>query len=68
MKFVVGQVAILLSFNAFGFVENVTHGYPNCVACHVSPSGAGLLNDYGRSLSKELMSTWGWQGSEGPLF
>lgn len=41
------------------FVQNVTHGYPSCVACHVSPNGGGLLTDYGRSLSKELMSTWG---------
>lgn len=54
---------------AVAFVENVTHGYPNCMACHVSPTGGGLLNDYGRSLSKELMSTWGgWKNSEQPLF
>lgn len=53
---------------SYAFVENVTHGYFSCLACHVSPSGGGLLNDYGRSLSKELMSTWGWEGSERPLF
>lgn len=45
--------------SAQGFVQNVTHGYPACIACHVSPNGGGLLTDYGRSLSKELMSTWG---------
>ncbi len=43
---------------ASAFVQNVTHGYPSCIACHVSPNGGGLLTDYGRSLSGELMSTW----------
>lgn len=65
---------LLLSFifvttpSAQAFVENVTHGYTNCMACHVSPTGGDLLTDYGRSLSKELMSTWGWKNSELPLF
>ncbi len=52
-------IALLASSTALGFVQNVTHGYPACIACHVSPNGGGLLTDYGRSLSKELMSTWG---------
>lgn len=52
----------------YAFVENVSHGYPNCMACHVSPTGGGTLNDYGRSLSKELMSTWSWNKSEQVLF
>lgn len=51
-------VFFISSFQAFAFVENVTHGYPACIACHVSPNGGGLLTDYGRSLSNELMSTW----------
>ncbi len=50
---------IFQSQSALAFVQNVTHGYPACIACHVSPNGGGLLTDYGRSLSKELMSTWG---------
>jgi hypothetical protein len=50
---------ILAGLNAFAFPENVRHGYFNCTACHVSPSGGGLLTPYGRALSAEVMSTWG---------
>ena len=46
------------------FVENVIHGYSNCITCHYSPSGGDMLNDYGRSLSAELMSTWSKDGAE----
>ena len=59
---------LILSPHAFGYLENSSHGYANCMSCHVSPNGGGLLTDYGRSLSKELMSTWGWEGSQAPLF
>lgn len=53
------SLALLLSVNfAYGFVENTTHGYAACTTCHYSPAGGNLLNDYGRSLSAELMSTW----------
>ncbi len=57
----------LLSTQAFSFVENVTHGYPNCLACHVSPTGGGILTDYGRALSSELMSTWKTESFNQPL-
>jgi hypothetical protein len=49
----------LTPLSSWAYVENVTHGYPNCMACHTSPAGGNLLTEYGRSLSKELMSTWG---------
>lgn len=67
-------IILILSFlfiplSALGFVENVTHGYPSCIACHYSPTGGDMLTDYGRSLSSELMSTWsGYKGMEEPLF
>ncbi len=50
------------------FPENVRHGYFNCTACHVSPSGGGVLTPYGRSLSAELMSTWGTAKTSGFFF
>ncbi|CAM9996328.1 unnamed protein product, partial [Chrysoparadoxa australica] len=59
---------LLISPSGWSFVENVTHGYPNCMACHVSPTGGGVLTDYGRSLSSELMSTWKAQSISGPFF
>ncbi len=33
--------------------------YTRCAACHFSPSGGGLLTPYGRSLSREELSTTG---------
>ncbi len=53
---------------AAAFPELVRHGYPNCMACHVSPSGGGVLTEYGQALSKELMSTWGFEGEERFLY
>ena len=37
--------------------------YPRCTACHYSESGGGLLTPYGRSLSREEISTFGRQGA-----
>lgn len=56
------QLALLLwvvSLTVFAFPENSRHGYANCTTCHVSPNGGGLLTPYGRSLSNEVLSTWG---------
>ena len=33
--------------------------YAHCTNCHYSPTGGGLLTPYGRSLSREELSTWG---------
>lgn len=37
--------------------------YPRCTACHYSAAGGGLLTPYGRSLSREEISTFGRQGT-----
>lgn len=39
--------------------------YPRCIACHYSASGGGLLTPYGRSLSREEISTFGGRGAGG---
>jgi hypothetical protein len=38
----------------------IRHGYTGCAQCHVDPSGAGALTDYGRAQSALLLATqWG---------
>ena len=39
--------------------------YPRCTACHYSAAGGGLLTPYGRSLSREEISTFGRRGAGG---
>jgi hypothetical protein len=48
--------AILSSKSASAFPELIRHGYVNCITCHVSPSGGGTINDYGRTFSGEGLS------------
>ncbi|OYZ21750.1 MAG: hypothetical protein B7Y39_08585 [Bdellovibrio sp. 28-41-41] len=59
MKLFLAVVIFFGILDADAFPENVRHGYFSCTACHMSPSGGGVLTPYGRSLSNELMSTWG---------
>lgn len=55
-------MGLLFSQTVLAFPEMVRHGYVNCTSCHVSPSGGGLLTEYGRELSREVLSTWGTEG------
>ena len=56
-----------LSSVARAFPELIRHGYVNCLTCHVSPSGGGALNDYGRTFSGEGLSTWTSKNEESVL-
>ncbi len=59
--------SLFFSRLALAFPEYVRHHYFSCTACHVSPSGGGVLNGYGRTISTELLSTWGSQEEVGFL-
>ena len=51
---ILGNVFFLNSAHAFP--EMVRYGYVNCNSCHISLTGAGLLNDYGREISREKLA------------
>lgn len=59
MKFLILILTFLSAQKVHAFAEMVRHNYPNCIACHESPSGGGLLTPYGRTISSSVLSTWG---------
>ncbi len=52
-------VLLFASISAHAFPEMIRHHYVNCSACHVSVNGGGVLNAYGRTISSEVLSSWG---------
>jgi hypothetical protein len=47
----IGSVLLLLGTNvAHATPRMISYGYPNCISCHVSVQGRGLLNSYGRGI------------------
>jgi hypothetical protein len=66
MRFMLLVILLIVSFSPslYAFPEMVRHGYINCTACHVSPAGGGLMSPYGRSMSKEILSRWSYEGEE----
>lgn len=54
-------LALLFSQLSHAFPEMVRHHYVNCNSCHVSPSGGGLLTEYGRGMAGEVLSTWNYE-------
>lgn len=68
MKLCIFFLSLCFAFWAQAFPELVRHGYSNCISCHTSLSGGGLLNAYGRALSRELVtqpSFFGQPNAEG---
>jgi hypothetical protein len=61
-------VMILFARNARAFPEMIRMGYVNCIACHVSPNGGGILNPYGRESSQAILSTWGSEKEAAPFY
>jgi hypothetical protein len=53
---------------AVAFPQMIKHGYSNCVICHVSPSGGGVLNSYGRNSIIDLVSSTSLPGEEKVLY
>jgi hypothetical protein len=49
---------------AFAFPEMTRHNYLHCSACHTSAVGGNQLNEYGRGLSRELLSQKSLFGTE----
>lgn len=52
---------------ALGFPEMMRKGYQSCVSCHISPAGGGVLTDYGREISKDVLATWSREGEQNVL-
>ncbi len=50
--------ALVVAPQARAFPEMIRKGYPSCVTCHVSPAGGGVLTEYGREISKDVLATW----------
>lgn len=45
-------VFLLAAISAEALPVLIRLGYPNCMSCHVSPQGGGLLNLYGRGIDQ----------------
>lgn len=61
----VSVLIVMHSSGALAFAEMTRFQYNTCAACHVAPSGGGLLTSYGKSLSSEVLSTWGTESEAG---
>ena len=58
-------VVAILALPALAGAEPIflSRQYARCTTCHFSPTGGGLLTPYGRSLSREELSTTGAGGA-----
>lgn len=49
-------ILFFVSRLAWAFPDMVRNGYIHCNSCHTNMAGGGLLTEYGRALSRELLS------------
>lgn len=59
LKYFLLILFFLISADVQAFPDMIRHNYISCSACHVSPSGGGVLTAYGRQMSQAILSTWG---------
>jgi len=58
-------LVIALPAGARAYPWMIRDGYTNCSACHVDPSGWGLLTEYGRAQAQIVLPTlWGGKKQE----
>jgi hypothetical protein len=61
-------LGLLAPERAEAYTWMVRHGYASCSNCHLDPSGAGILNAYGRSQSEIFLRTpYGAETSDSTL-
>jgi hypothetical protein len=53
-------LAALTATTGWSLPTMIRLGYPNCVSCHITPQGGGLLNSYGRGIDQAQS----WTGGE----
>ncbi len=46
--------SLTLPFKAHAYESMIRHGYASCVTCHLSQTGAGLLNSYGKVIAQQF--------------
>lgn len=66
--FLLALASGFVAHSAFAFPEMVRAGYTNCISCHVSPNGGGVLSQYGRQSSATVLSTWGTEKEAVPFY
>ena len=64
---VLGLLLLFGSLTSFGYESMIRKGYSSCIACHQSPSGGGILTDYGKIITAGVSFFNGQEYKEGNL-
>jgi len=54
-------ISLVIPTVSSAFPENIRLGYAGCGSCHISPSGGGVLNNYGRAAPAEFMTSFAYK-------